>query len=332
MRRRGFTLIELLIVITIIAVLIGLLLPAVQAAREAARRIQCTNNLKQLALAGHNFHQAYESFPPGISAYPSTASTVVFLAPYLEQNTRYNAFNLSLDVTGVPANVTARVHDLNGLLCPSDPSAGTYPELFQLPGLTSQVMGRSNYFGNLGINGWQFDQNGQGSKNSGQCGIFAAASSTTMAQLQDGASNTAFFAEIKRGAMPGHDHLDATVLLPNFWGTALPPVNPSNLNPVAACNTPMSMTYNLTGLQYQRGFLLSALYTHSVPPNNKGRDCIVFITFDQAHIAARSYHPGGVNVAMVDGSVRFIRDQVQLPVWRAIGTRAGGEVLDATSY
>jgi prepilin-type processing-associated H-X9-DG protein len=85
-------------------------------------------------------------------------------------------------------------------------------------------------------------------------------------------------------------------------------------------------------LQYQRGFLLTALYTHTVPPNYKGRDCIIFPGFDQAHLASRSYHPGGVNVAMADGSVRFIRDAISPSVWRALGTRCGGEVIDAGSY
>src|SRR5207249_6293824 len=108
----GFTLIEILVVITIIAVLIGLLLPAVQAAREAARRMQCTNNLKQIALAAHNFHQANSALPPGASLVPDQASSLVLISPFLEQVNRFNAFNLNVDATNDPANITARDFDV----------------------------------------------------------------------------------------------------------------------------------------------------------------------------------------------------------------------------
>jgi len=307
------------------------LLPAVQSAREAARRIQCVNNLKQLALAAHNFHQSNSSLPPGISPVPSEASSVVFLSPWLEQTSTYNAFNFSSSVTDSTANFTARNLNINGLLCPSDPSSGSFPDPVTLPNQPAGIMGRSNYFGNLGTNGWIYDQRNGQVKNPDHAGPFALGSSTRLEDIRDGTCNTALFAEIKRGARPGTDSLDATILLPNAWGSGSPPTNPSNLAPPSACNKP-ALKYNLTGLQYQRGFLLSALYTHTVPPNYKGRDCIINLTFDQGHLASRSYHPGGVNVAMADGSVRFIRDQVQPTVWKALGTRCAGEIVDASSY
>src|SRR5829696_8121487 len=107
-KARGFTLIELLVVIAIIAVLIGLLLPAVQAARESARRIQCSNNLKQIALAAHNFHQPHSCLPAGASPPPSQVSSLVLISPFLEQINLFNSFNFSVDSAGPPANITAR--------------------------------------------------------------------------------------------------------------------------------------------------------------------------------------------------------------------------------
>src|SRR5258708_5733753 len=134
MKRSAFTLVELLVVIAVIAILVALLLPAVQTAREAARRIQCTNNLKQIALATHNFHDANALLPPGASAAPSFASSLVFILPFFEQMNSFNSFNLTLDVTDFPENSTARNHDVSGYLCPSDPSFGSFQDPTQLPG------------------------------------------------------------------------------------------------------------------------------------------------------------------------------------------------------
>jgi prepilin-type N-terminal cleavage/methylation domain-containing protein/prepilin-type processing-associated H-X9-DG protein len=330
MRRRGFTLIELLVVIAVIVILMALLLPAVQAVREAARRMQCINNLKQIALAALNFHDVNQGLPAGVVPAPVNGSPLAMILPYLEQGAMYAQFNLSVDLSSSAANSTARDNNVSAFLCPSDPSSGAYAEFYSAG--SAGAMGRSNYYGNLGAHGWVLDAQGSQTKDSRLTGIFATSSSTRMADIGDGTSNTLLFAEIKRGAFPLHDGNDMTVVPPNLWGTGSPATNTNNLSPPAACNTPTPPTINYIGLEYQRGHLITALYNHTLTPNSKGLDCIALPTLDQGHKAARSCHPGGVNVARADGSVRFVKESISLPAWKALGTRCGGEVIDGSSY
>jgi prepilin-type N-terminal cleavage/methylation domain-containing protein/prepilin-type processing-associated H-X9-DG protein len=332
MRRRAFTLVELLVVVSIIGLLVGLILPAVQAAREASRRMKCLNNLKQIGLASHNFESANGSFPQGSSLGNSNASALVFLLPFLEQGSRYNQFDLTLDVSDAPANSTARTQDIAMFLCPSDPSSGVWQDAAFVAGQPPSVMGRSNYFGNLGLHGWAYNQKASFLKDPRHVGIFAYVSTTRLADITDGSSNTALFAEIKRGARPKSDELDINVLPPNIWGMGNPATNVNNLTRPSACNKPGVGLINYTGLKYQSGGLRTSLYTHSLPPNSRDRDCIIFLSFDQGHVASRSYHPGGVNLALADGSVRFIKDSIQMSLWKALSTRAGGEPMDWAGF
>jgi prepilin-type N-terminal cleavage/methylation domain-containing protein/prepilin-type processing-associated H-X9-DG protein len=332
-RRRAFTLIELLVVIAIIALLVGLLLPAVQSAREAARRAQCVNNLKQVALAAHGYHSALGSFPPGASVFPSQASSLVFLMPFIEGSNAYNAFNFSKNVSSAAENLTARHVNSSVYVCPSDPSVGFWQDLDPVSGLPAGVDGRANYYGNLGTNGWVYERLTALAKDGNQLGVFAFNSATTLDAITDGTSSTALYAEVRRGGYPSvHDAFDVSGVPAPAWGAASATTNVNNFWPPAACNTP-AVKIGYTGLQYQNGsYLLSALYTHTVPPNYPGRDCVRFPTFDQGHLAARSAHPGGVNVAFADGSVHFIKSAIALPAWKAIGTRQAGEIVDASSY
>ena len=192
------------------------------------------------------------------------------------------------------------------------------------------MTGRSNYSVNLGTHGWVYERQDTLVKDSSRYGTFAFNSATRLADVTDGTSHTTLFAEIRRGAFPGRDALDVTLILPPVWGSG-PATNTNNLRPPAARNNPTT-TIRFTGLQFQRGALYTALYTHTTPPNYGGRDCLRNITLEEGHIASRSKHPGGVNVAMTDGSVRFIRESIQLPVWQALGTRQGGELIDSSSY
>ena len=325
--RRGFTLVELLVVIAIIAILIGLLLPAVQKVREAAARAKCQNHLKQLALAAHGYHDGNGALPTAVGPTPSEASLHVLLLPFLEQQTAFDAFTMTTSVSTDPVNYKGRIVQVPVYLCPADPSRGAYvdPGVSLPPGVSPVAVGRSNYYGNAGTHGWWYEVNGSLSKPTDRTGVFGRNSQVKLLDITDGTSNTVMFAEIRRGAAPGSDRFDVNIVPEAQWGLGSPPTNPNNITRSAACNQ-TSKTWNDTGLRYYRGFPTAVLYTHTVPPNSKDRDCIDFLG-TQFHLAARSAHPGGVNVALADGSVRFIRDSIAFGTWQALGTRSGGEVV-----
>jgi prepilin-type processing-associated H-X9-DG protein/prepilin-type N-terminal cleavage/methylation domain-containing protein len=330
MRRAAFTLTEVLVVIAIMGALIGLLVPAVQKVREAANRAKCQNNLKQIALAAHSYHGVFDRFPPGATLPPSRVSALTLVMPHLEQANIYRQFDFSKSASDEPANAAARAQQVPTFLCPSDPSQGYYQDSFP-PGVIS---GKSNYSANMGASGWWDERDGANHvKDPALSGVFGHNSRTRLSDIRDGSSNTLLFAEVKRGANPSHDILDVTVLMPPAWDNRPynPATNPNNLSPPPACNSPTT-TLNYTGLQYYNGFLITAFYTHTVPPNSRDRDCVRWLTFDQGHLASRSYHPGGVNVAFADGSARFISDSIQLNTWKKLGTRSGGEVLNAGDF
>jgi prepilin-type N-terminal cleavage/methylation domain-containing protein/prepilin-type processing-associated H-X9-DG protein len=341
MQRKGFTLIELLVVVAVIAVLIGLLLPAVQKVREAAARSQCTNNLKQLGLAVHNYESMFRKLPPGAGPIlkdpkDDRASLQVLLLPYVEQANAYAQFDFTANVQTSPTNESARNQDVPLFLCPSDLSTA------QLPG-----KGRSNYFGNMGANAYL-----PNNRNPAVGGLFYYDVKQTMtpatipeavrvADIRDGTSNTAMFAEIKRTRVgsetPDHpvDLWDSRVITPGAGGSAWV----SDMAPFEDCSRTDLYSLRYTGLQYYRFHICTSLYTHTTTPNSPGGDCIdgSWRTGDvpgyfAGHLAARSYHPGGVNVCFADGSVRFIQDMIAPPTWRALGTRGGGETVDGSAF
>ena len=350
--RRGFTLIELLVVIAIIAVLIALLLPAVQAAREAARRAQCVNNLKQVGLAIHNYVSAQTVMPVmslkncsncgvGFSWNewgPGWAGWMSGMLAHLEQGSIYNSINFSVYLD-LPPNTTAGYTQLATLLCPSDNSTVR----------PSGYWGTSNYAGNMGgpspmqyyngtivptANLWW--PSGQG------------AGPVSIAAVVDGTSNTAMLSE-HTGGLNGNP----SVLLGSNQGKkgyynvpspASPTPNDPNgaqlaLDFVRACNalptsTPSAGTWvfgwsYLSNMPYEAG---NTTYVHWNTPNKPSCNYSSENSTMYAAISANSFHAGGVNVGFADGSVRFLKDTVDLRTWWALGSRAGGEVVSSDAY
>lgn len=313
--RGGFTLIELLVVIAIIAVLIGLLLPAVQKVREAANRMKCLNNLKQVGIGAHNYHGTFNSFPAG--RVPTTNATVLQqMLPYLEQASKYSQFTTTADILSDPGSAAARSQDLAIFLCPSDPSPGQV-----MDAASGLAQGRCNYLASLGANAGIANTDGSTG------GIFFHNSAVRATSVTDGVSNTVMFAEIKRGfrqGAAGQHPLNITNVPFGTWDAAAA----NDLNYFATCNTPTGGDFDYTGLQYWRASVpWTGFMTHTMQPNSPQRDCVRGTGLNRGHMAARSYHPGGVNVLFADGSTRFVVDTITLQIWRNLGTRAGGEVI-----
>jgi prepilin-type N-terminal cleavage/methylation domain-containing protein/prepilin-type processing-associated H-X9-DG protein len=336
--RRGFTLIELLVVIAVIAVLIALLLPAVQAAREAARRMHCTNNLKQIGLAIHQYITANDDLPPagGIDArgnsagsglVPQTASIHLRLLNHMERRDVYDAYNFGLgDVvngSAVAANTTVMSTPIGGYFCPSDPN----------PGSTENLTGGFNVRTtcvNYAVNGGLNRQNYGGCVNGLAWwlgGNRSFGNPVGLASVVDGTSHTAAFSEWVKGkadsGQPGPNMVYAVAGFRNGG-----PRNDYNL--CLASTTPLwdgkgeYWTLQDTG----RG----GPYYHVIPPNKPSCGTSSDFGVVDSFVGASSFHPGGANVLRLDGSVVFVKDGVGLDVWNALGTRAGGEVIPADGY
>jgi prepilin-type N-terminal cleavage/methylation domain-containing protein/prepilin-type processing-associated H-X9-DG protein len=340
MARRAFTLVELLVVIAIIAVLIGVLLPAVQKVRAAAARVKCENNLKQIALAVHTYAGAnHGRFPYGTHPAPSNQSFLVMLLPYVEQAAVYGQFNPAFDVNTAAANTIVRMTQIPTYLCPADHSRGAVisPALGDPP----VAAGQTNYHGNIGTHGWvrEWAPGFAFGKPTWRTGVFAHDWRVSSLDVHDGLSHTALVAEVKRGTYPEPSVTDAYRVTTTTWNAGAtssetpgetsaatrPRWNNHNFEPpITACNAVSPPGVGDVGLRYYGNHLLSVFYTHTVPPNFVGRDCYSQ-GLQEMHLASRSYHVGGVNVGFTDGSVHYIADTIPLPLWKALGTRAGGE-------
>jgi prepilin-type N-terminal cleavage/methylation domain-containing protein/prepilin-type processing-associated H-X9-DG protein len=331
--RRGFTLIELLVVIAVIGLLIGLLLPAVGAAREAARRMQCTNNLKQLALATYGYADVWATLPRGVylqritnggSLYDSdgspftSGSFFLSLLPYIDQGPAYHAMNFDVNIY-TATNATMSATGIATLWCPSDPGVGdpqTLPDgSFYDPG--PFTMYYTSYAGNLGTwyMGWRPQFNDRLN------GLFNSDGAIPMGSVTDGTSNTIAFGERTRSILATADQLCWHWWTSSTPGDTMFPMNPQK-----------RFDYSVT-------FRGTPAYT----------------------LSTSSLHPGGCNFALLDGSVRFLKETIdswkidpatglppgisfdptglvrvapllRFPVYQALSTRNGGEVIDSGSY
>ncbi len=354
-QRAAFTLIELLVVIAIIGVLIALLLPAVQAVREAARRMSCTNNLKQIGLALHNYESANGVFPPGrINTYVAGNGhcwgAYSQMLPFLEQKAVFDAMNFSMNpdpdytTSSAVVNKTAAVTVLNILLCPSDGG----PSLVQVGG---GMYAGHNYLLNVG-SGYTVVQNPPAPGTTPN-GIFFENSAVRFPDISDGTSQTVAISETIRssaGAPTGfsgaavfaQDPLGGFVITGNNTAGNGPPIV-SDDDYASRCLTNSPPGFQPTrGIKWLYGAPGHSMYNHRRPPNDKRYDCRGGLPHSDKsaadwqnlslNIAARSRHPGGVHSLFCDGHVQFIKDSVNVVTWQGLGSRNGGEVNSADSY
>ena len=328
-QRSGFTLIELLVVIAIIAVLIALLLPAVQAAREAARRTQCVNNMKQLGLALHNYNDTYGSFPIGRNVFvtappvptPYSYSPFAMLLPFVEQTPLYQSINFNLPSGNAyqAGNTTALATVVAGFLCPSDPQ--------QVPAGEAGADYRFSEGSSIAYEWGATDPSGYNASLPAPDGPFFDNTAVTLAQITDGTSNTAATAEMLLG------DFNTAVATPNrdiYVGTIIP-TTPEEAYQFCQQLDPTSTPSNgssTEGTPWISGTVSISVYKHVSPPNT--RSCYYYP--ERLTLTSSSLHPGGVNVGMCDGSVRFFKSSIDRTVWRAIGSRNGGEVISSDSY
>jgi prepilin-type N-terminal cleavage/methylation domain-containing protein/prepilin-type processing-associated H-X9-DG protein len=317
--RRGFTLIELLVVIGIVGVLTAVLLPAVQAAREAARRAQCTNNLRQIGLAMHMYHDAQNVLPPGKKGC-CWGTWLIFVLPYMEQQPLFSAWNsLGSNATGIPpgfdvdlryfgvANRTVTSTSVGSYYCPSD--------LTNAP-ITAEMNGKlysctsQNYAVNFG-NSIQLQLDFQDVRFAGAPFVDIGSPLTDsmqlgkrpvgFASLRDGMSSTLLVAEVVVGQ--GRDLRGFS-----WWGDA------------AAFEAFLAPNSSFPDI------LFSPYYCLDAPPNPP---CAGTTTALPDNYAARSRHPGGVNVIMADGSARFVKNSLNIRTWRALSTTQGAEIVSS---
>lgn len=355
--RRAFTLIELLVVIAIIAILIALLLPAVQQAREAARRTQCKNNLKQLGLAMHNYADAFGMFPPGRIVYVSATddktsgansnattglgncfSGFAQLLPHLDQAPLYNSINFYSGPDTAPNNAVSDIQP-TVFLCPSDFAKPTLPQGTGFVGLTNYVM-------NTGTTFAVSPNNPAGNPITG---IFFENSSVRLRDIIDGSSNTVCLSEQVTSVLGDPTATAVSASASGTWtggtpstGFALTTGNNNSSSGPELVNYPGDCVSGNT-LQLTRGNRLlygapgHTMYNHIRGPNDSGIDCRGGLPHSPRNyywwsrlshnVASHSRHSGGVQSLFTDGHVQFFSSNISVAVWQGLGSRNGGEVL-----
>ena len=340
-RLRAFTLIELLVVIAIIAVLIALLLPAIQAAREAARRAQCINNLKQIGLSLSNYESSAGALPMAL-ALSGTGNTVTYLTgwsaqarilPFLEGTNLFNAANLSVFKED-PPNTTIIGLTIATFLCPSEPKTQVSSHDYGMSGVINYGFIGGDWFVWPGFSGTQ------------NRAAFGPNRSRRLAEFTDGLSNTILVAEVKTYQNSSNCRFKPLSSVNNANTIPSPTADPFTVAPEYDNGVCVTQNQGEFHTEWSDGHVHSAGFTTAWPPNKAiiGRTTYPGLDLDLngmneenggptfAAITARSYHPGGVNVLLGDGSVRFTKSTINGQTWRSLGTVSGGEVISASDF
>lgn len=342
----GFTLVELLVVIAIIGILVALLLPAIQAAREAARRTQCVNNLKQIMVAMHNYHDSYKTFPISTTWGNNFGGAYYFsdkvaMLPYLELTGQYQAINPN-EGSYAPGWSGQNPEAFSGRLpvfnCPSNANTlqgGVSNHTYSInqgtshhPPHTGSGRPSAGQGGHNGI-GWFVDstgyfQDGSGGRND---------PAVTMGSVKDGTSNTAAYSEFVieqwYGNAPAEDPSKLRAQVFNWaYGSSTAEVRQACLNQTALNDAGGGRV--VRGVSWSCAWMaFGGAYSHTMMPNEKSCHSFEGDWYGSNVLAASSEHPGGVNVGMTDGSVTFKAQDVDPEVWWGLGTRNGGEAIQS---
>lgn len=334
-KRQGLTLIEVLVVIGMIGLLVLMIIPAVQASREAARKTQCINHLKQIGAAIAGFESANRSFPAGVSNDSPAAKALGVLdrvslqtqiLPYLEQRTAFDGINFT-PREGIPQGrpVFAIDHRSN------DTAKSTRVEVFICPSDNVRALPGNSYRANTGPHPYWIESSILPSPNGG--GVFVPLITKRASEISDGLSMTAGISERVMGS--GSDVFDR---YRDFWfaglgGESRESATNDEMNEI--CSIPVSdpsQFRSTLGRYWLPGGIADTLYNHSATPNAIFPDCALHGTAIEGDhslrvstMTGRSRHPGGVHLLLMDGSVRFVKNTIDLATWRALSTRAGGD-------
>jgi prepilin-type N-terminal cleavage/methylation domain-containing protein/prepilin-type processing-associated H-X9-DG protein len=320
---RAFSLTELLVTIAILTILMALLLPAVQMAREAGRRISCANNLKQLALAAHGFHTGKGYFPPVRLAGQTPGQYwghMARLLPFIDQMPLFEQIDFNKPINAV-SDTSVAAEPLPVFLCLSDSNRMTNP----VDPLAMAGLSKINYRGNGGNDTGELAADGTEKNN----GIFRAGVKVNQDQIRNGLSNTALFSE----ALLGDGDNDVVSKPGDWFAVSAGTYSRETLYAAGLAVRPAKgpqAQYSYAGNSFASGDYTVSRYNHLMPPNGaslvvpaRAYDLEGAINAGAQATTASSGHPGGVNVALADGSVRFVRNDIAIPVWWEMGSIGG---------